>query len=108
MNKGLIDLSRANKPTPPPESPPVEERKPARAAAPKVAKPANVNVASAPATIVAARNVSEPLSTIGARIPESLHQSIKVFCITHRVEMQQFVQEALAKHLAELQAIERE
>ena len=98
MSKALIDLTRANKPTPPVEqiaddqAPTANNNEPA--AAPIVAEPIAPPV---PAATV------EPVSTIGARIPQSLHQSIKLFCITHRLEMQQFVQDACEKHLADLQ-----
>lgn len=116
MSKGLIDLSRANTP---PENP--LKSTPAIADKPKkeVVAPATANSNEPPAQ--AAVEVSSPVmtsapvptpavqtaervSTIGARIPESLHQTIKLFCIANRIEMQVFVQDALTNHLETLQS----
>ena len=106
MNKSLIDLSRVNKPATPPEEAPAAP-KPIRQ------KTANTNAAKAPAaTVVATVPTAQPttierVSTIGARIPESLHQKIRLFCIANRIEMQQFVQDGLTNHLQALeQALE--
>ena len=108
MSKGLIDLKRANTPPenpltrPEPQAPVISEISEVPAA--------NINEAAAPAVTavvsnpqVATPSQTERVSTIGARIPESLHQSIKLFCIANRIEMQLFVQDALTNHLASLQ-----
>ena len=101
--KGLIDLSRANAPANPKEVALAETTK----EEPEVA---NINAPAAPAvavvvppTPVVTPVAVEPVSTIGARIPESLHQNIKLFCIANRIEMQHFVQDALTEHLNRLQ-----
>lgn len=99
MSKALIDLSRANTP---PKNPLADNQQATEdiSNSPDEAT-ANINVPAAmteekpaPTTIV-----NERVSTIGARIPESLHQQIKLFCIANRIEMQHFVQEALTRHL---------
>lgn len=117
--KGLIDLSRANtprntvaegaqadekQPSLEPEAqpvPPPKIEKKTRAANTNAPKPVP---ATTPKTTVPAVQPAERQSTLGARIPESLHQAIRVFCIANRMEMQQFVQEALYKHLADLES----
>lgn len=101
-SKGLIDLSRGNKPTDPISEALAETTK-------TELQTANANVPTASAVIVTpvqtvvAPQPVEPVSTIGARIPESLHQSIKIFCIANKIEMQHFVQDALTLHLERLQ-----
>lgn len=115
-SKGLIDLSRANAPTPP--VPEAEPQAPREGAAPipeaTEPKPLRVRTAKAdptppdPAPVVVALAANEPVSTLGARIPASLHKRIKLFCTEREVEMQRFVQDALTAHLAALQSGERQ
>lgn len=105
-SKGLIDLSRANKPPQNPlaDKPPVKEKKaaPAKRKEP-VANSNEPKSAVIPPVQEALPMTNERVSTLGARIPETLHQKIKLFCIANRMEMQHFVQIALAEHLAKLQ-----
>lgn len=110
MSKSLIDLTRANAPRsaiadelqtpveqPKPEKPP---RKKGDAVEKKTPSNANLPQSIPLATVSTIPDVQERYSTLGARIPDSLHQAIRVHCTTHRVEIQKFVQEALANHLA--------
>lgn len=101
MSKGLIDLTRANQP---PANPLTESTSPAETIL--APEPANSNTEPQAVASVDTRagHLSERVSTIGARIPESLHQAIKLFCIANRIEMQHFVQEGLSLHLERLQA----
>lgn len=108
MSKGLIDLKRANTPPenpltkPEAQTPPISEVPELPAAnVNEPAAPAVTAVVTSPQVVTASQ--TERVSTIGARIPESLHQSIKLFCIANRLEMQMFVQDALTNHLASLQ-----
>lgn len=100
MSKALIDLSRAN--TPPKN--PLADKQPATEAISNNPDEATANI-NVPAAMTEKEKlapkpiVNERVSTIGARIPESLHQQIKLFCIANRIEMQHFVQEALTRHL---------
>ena len=110
MSKSLIDLTRANAPRPtiadelptPVEEPKLEKSPRKKSGALEKQAPSNANSPqSIPlATVSAIPDVQERYSTLGARIPDSLHQAIRVHCTTHRVEIQKFVQEALANHLA--------
>jgi hypothetical protein len=100
MSKGLIDLKRANTP---PENPLINKGDLSETKAdttPTVAPTPPIQTLPKQ-TVISSQ--TERVSTIGARIPESLHQTIKVFCITNRIEMQNFVQEALTTHLSTLQ-----
>ena len=45
----------------------------------------------------------EKIVALGTRIPASLHQNIKLYCVANGIEMQQFVQEAITNHLTRLQ-----
>ena len=115
-NKGLIDLSRASKPALPTAD--VVATAPQDAASPMRDAPDPANPASAskeetkaprgrePRSTVATpapTSVAEPVSTLGARIPASLHKRVRLFCAEHDVEMQHFVQDALTRHLERLQ-----
>ena len=96
MSKSLIDLKRANTP---PTNPLTEPEQVQATTAVAELTPANSNL-EPPATIeVPQETLVERVSTIGARIPESLHHAIKVYCAANRVEMQKFVQDALSIHL---------
>jgi len=110
MSKGLIDLTRANKPPENPLTEPVKQGdpdSPTQESIP-VVKAANTNEPQVPMEEVLKESTATTLnpvertSTIGARIPESLHQTIKLFCIANRIEMQHFVQDALSIHLEKL------
>ena len=41
----------------------------------------------------------EPISTLGVRIPKSLHKRLKLFCVEHEIEIQKFVGEAIEEKL---------
>ena len=41
----------------------------------------------------------EPVSTLGVRIPKSLHKRLKLFCVEHDIEIQKFVAEAIEEML---------
>ena len=43
----------------------------------------------------------EPVSTLGVRIPKSLHKRLKLFCVEHDLEIQKFVAEAIEDKLSE-------
>jgi hypothetical protein len=107
MNKGLIDLKRAS--TPPANPLVTADTLPEPETRAQAAEIANLNQEEAPslAIVTEIQPVPAPqverISTIGARIPETLHQNIKLFCIGNRIEMQHFVQEALSLHLERLQ-----
>lgn len=112
MNKGLIDLKRASTP---PANPlvDVEQSAPNNPSPLQAQNSANTNHEAAPPMAVVPepsqpQSYSERVSTIGARIPESLHHNIKLFCTANRIEMQRFVQDALALHLQRLQDAPKE
>ena len=69
---------------------------------PRRAAPAKVKIEPQP-ELLPTPPAYEKIVTIGARIPASLHQSIKLYCVAKSVEMQQFVQDALTNHLSKLQ-----
>lgn len=102
MSKALIDLKRANTPPANPLTEP-EQVQPTTAGAELA--PANNNFEPPVPAEVPQEALVERVSTIGARIPESLHHAIKVYCAAHRVEMQRFVQDALSNHLQLLQSL---
>ena len=103
MSKPLIDLNRTNRPTSPLAAANTEAAEPAQS---QPAKGPEITVKAAPVR-TKVQPTSPPAndrgSTLGARIPESLHHKIKVFCTANRMEMQQFVQDALVNHLALLE-----
>lgn len=113
MSKGLIDLKRANTPPanplkPTKEKPTAVVQIVSESEQPSVANhndPVPISTALPARTEepIPAKAPLERVSTIGARIPESLHQNIKLFCIANRIEMQNFVQTALTDHLKKLQ-----
>ncbi len=41
----------------------------------------------------------EPVTTLGVRIPKSLHKRLKLFCVEQEMEMQKFVAEAIEQKL---------
>ena len=99
MNKGLIDLSRANPPATTLPEPAPEKAKP-----PSVSASSNLDLAKPVPTVVPTERTSEPVSTIAARIPESLHQAVRMYCTANRIEVQRFVEDALTACLARLQS----
>jgi hypothetical protein len=46
-----------------------------------------------------ARRQSEPRLDLTARIPKSLRHEVRLYCVEHGVEVQQFVAEALGEAL---------
>lgn len=113
MSKPLIDLTRATKPAievPSPEEPASLETAPQPQGKASEATPvaANVNNSQSETFIVAPNPVAttatpaeERVSTLGVRIPVSLHQSIRIHCLTHNVEIQEFARLALGEYLAQ-------
>ncbi|MBU2516233.1 MAG: hypothetical protein KKB57_01500 [Proteobacteria bacterium] len=45
----------------------------------------------------------EPVSTLGVRIPKSLHKRLKLFCVEYDLEIQKFVAEAIEDKLNKLE-----
>ena len=46
-----------------------------------------------------AREATDAWTQLATRIPKSLHQKLKLHCVTHDIMVQQFVTEAIAEKL---------
>jgi len=41
----------------------------------------------------------EPLTQLATRIPKELHRRLKLYCVTHEIDVQDFVTEAIEEKL---------
>ena len=42
----------------------------------------------------------EPLTQLATRIPKELHHRLKLYCVTHEIDVQDFVTQAIEQKLA--------
>ena len=43
--------------------------------------------------------IEEPLRQLATRIPKQLHRRLKLYCVTHEIDVQDFVTEAIEEKL---------
>ena len=46
----------------------------------------------------------EPLTQLATRIPKQLHRRLKLYCVTHEIDVQDFVTEAIEEKLGRKRA----
>ncbi len=48
---------------------------------------------------MARERTEEPLTQLATRIPKELHRRLKLYCVTHEIDVQDFVTEAIEEKL---------
>ncbi len=46
----------------------------------------------------------EPVAQLATRIPKELHRRLKLYCVTHEIDVQDFVSEAIEEKLGRKRA----